>query len=78
MTLRQEFGSRILRRGMRGEDVRLLQSKLESLGYMVGPVDGIFGPKTERAVRQFQRDNNIKIDGVVGPQTYDMLERLIP
>jgi g-D-glutamyl-meso-diaminopimelate peptidase len=78
MNFRQEFGSRILRRGMRGEDVKMLQSKLESLGYTVGPIDGIFGAQTERAVRQFQRANNIKADGIVGPQTYEMLERLMP
>ncbi|HHW02085.1 MAG TPA: peptidoglycan-binding protein [Thermoanaerobacterales bacterium] len=78
MTYRQEFGSRILRRGMRGDDVRELQSKLQSLGYNVGPIDGIFGPLTEKAVKQFQKDNGLKVDGIVGPQTYDMLERLIP
>jgi peptidoglycan hydrolase-like protein with peptidoglycan-binding domain len=78
MNFRQEFGSRILRRGMRGEDVKILQSKLESLGYLVGPIDGIFGSKTERAVRQFQKANSIKVDGIVGPQTYKMLERLLP
>lgn len=73
-----EFGYRILRRGMRGNDVKILQSKLQSLGYDVGPIDGIFGPRTERAVINFQRDNRIKVDGIVGPQTYDMLERLTP
>lgn len=78
MDFQYEFGSRILRRGMRGNDVRELQTKLQSLGYNVGPIDGIFGPLTERAVRQFQKDNRLKVDGIVGPQTYDMLERLIP
>ena len=75
---RQSFGSRVLRRGMRGEDVRELQNKLASLGYDVGPVDGIFGPRTERAVIEFQKNNGLKVDGIVGPQTYDMLERLVP
>jgi len=63
---------------MRGEDVRELQNKLASLGYDVGPVDGIFGPRTERAVIEFQKNNGLKVDGIVGPQTYDMLERLVP
>ncbi|KXG78683.1 Spore cortex-lytic enzyme [Fervidicola ferrireducens] len=78
MQSRQAFGSRILRRGMRGMDVAELQMKLQSLGYYMGPIDGIFGPLTERAVRQLQRDNNIKVDGIVGPQTYAVLEQLIP
>jgi len=78
MEFQYEFGSRILRRSMRGNDVRELQTKLQSLGYNVGPIDGIFGPLTEKAVMQFQRDNNIKVDGIVGPQTYATLEQLIP
>lgn len=78
MDFQYEFGSRILRRGMRGNDVRELQSKLQSLGYNVGPIDGIFGPLTEKAVMQFQKDNKLKVDGIVGPQTYEMLEKLIP
>lgn len=73
-----EFGTRILYRGLRGEDVRILQSKLESLGYNVGPIDGIFGPKTEAAVKQFQKDHGLKIDGIVGQETYFMLEQLLP
>jgi peptidoglycan hydrolase-like protein with peptidoglycan-binding domain len=75
---RQAFGSRILRRGMRGKDVEELQNKLASLGYNVGPIDGIFGRLTEQAVIQFQKDNGLKVDGIVGPQTFDMLERLVP
>lgn len=78
MEFQYEFGSRILHRGMRGNDVKELQTKLQSLGYEVGPIDGIFGPLTEKAVKQFQKDNRIKVDGIVGPQTYDMLAKLIP
>ncbi|MCH2244961.1 MULTISPECIES: peptidoglycan-binding domain-containing protein [Crocosphaera] len=36
-------------------------------------VDDIYGPKTEAAVRQFQTDQGIMIDGVVGPETYGQL-----
>jgi peptidoglycan hydrolase-like protein with peptidoglycan-binding domain len=78
MEFQYEFGSRILRRSMRGNDVKELQTKLQSLGYDVGPIDGIFGPLTERAVKQFQKDNRLKVDGIVGPQTYDMLNKLLP
>ncbi|ADL08227.1 peptidoglycan-binding domain-containing protein [Thermosediminibacter oceani] len=78
MQSRQAFGSRTLRRGMRGKDVAELQTKLQALGYYMGPIDGIFGRLTEMAVRRLQRDNNIRVDGIVGPQTYAILEQLIP
>ena len=78
MLSRQQFGFRILYQGLQGEDVKELQSKLESLGYDVGPIDGIFGPLTERAVRKFQKDNQLVVDGIVGQETYAALERLIP
>lgn len=46
-----------LQNGDRGADVKLLQERLNSLGYSVGAVDGIFGPKTENAVKEYQRDH---------------------
>ncbi|MCG1013159.1 peptidoglycan-binding protein [Tepidanaerobacter sp. GT38] len=64
MLWRQEFGSRILYRGLQGEDVKELQSRLESLGYDVGPIDGIFGPLTENAVKKFQKDNGLVFERV--------------
>lgn len=72
------FGTRILYQGTAGEDVAELQRRLESLGYAVGPIDGIFGPKTKEAVMKFQRDHGLVVDGIVGEETYDMLEQLIP
>jgi len=78
LSRQQEFGSRILYQGLRGEDVKELQSRLESLGYNVGPIDGIFGPLTERAVRKFQKDNGLVVDGIVGQETFAALERLVP
>lgn len=53
---------------MVGEDVRGLQRALSHAGYAVA-VDGVFGPGTERAVKQFQSSNGLTADGVVGPQT---------
>ena len=44
-----------------------------SLGHLVEPVDGIFGSGTEAAVKDFQRDRSIDIDGICGPQTWDQL-----
>jgi len=53
---------------MRGEDVSEIQSRLSSLGFDVGKVDGIFGPKTETAVVEFQHNRNLAEDGKAGPE----------
>ena len=63
-----------LHRGVRGVRVRALQAQLTALGYDVGPADGLFGAKTQRAVRRFQSDKGLKADGVVGPQTQASLD----
>lgn len=55
--------------GSEGSEVRLIQSFLKSLGYNISSVDGEFGNKTDLAVRQYQRDKKIIVDGEVGPQT---------
>jgi peptidoglycan hydrolase-like protein with peptidoglycan-binding domain len=59
-----------LRRGASGEVVRQLQVALEALGYDVGAVDGEFGAHTETAVKKFQGDREIDVDGIVGPITW--------
>lgn len=64
---------RILRRGSRGSDVAEVQARLSELGYMPGPIDGIFGVKTEAAVIRFQRDRGLTPDGIVGPLTYNAM-----
>ena len=46
-----------------------IQQKLVSLGYDTGGIDGIFGPKTRRAVMLFQASRNLTVDAIVGPQT---------
>jgi len=65
--------SRILRRGDRGSDVKLLQQRLNELGYSVGAVDGIFGYGTEAAVKKFQKDKKLTVDGIVGKETLALL-----
>ncbi len=60
----------------RGDDVNDLQQRLGSLGFDAGYVDGIFGPDTEEAVREFQRNQGVTTDGVVGPDTVQALARL--
>lgn len=70
------LGDRLLGRGVRGDDVRELQSRLAQLGYPVGPFDGKFGPKTEAAVRKFQQDYGLRVDGLAGTRTVAELKRL--
>lgn len=56
---------------------REIQTALVELGYEPGPVDGVWGPKTQAAVKAFQRANGLVADGVVGPKTRTkMRERL--
>ena len=55
--------------GDRGTDVTKIQQKLRQYGYMTAAADGIFGQATYDAVVYFQRKNNLKADGVVGPAT---------
>lgn len=68
---------RTLREGLRGTDVMEIQSLLRKIGYDPGPIDGIFGLKTKEAVINFQRDNGLTPDGIIGPQTYRVLEPLL-
>lgn len=71
-----EPSKRTLRRGMSGEDVRALQSRLLVLGYDVGRAgaDGVFGRGTRDAVVQFQKRAALAADGVVGPMTWSALD----
>jgi len=64
-------------RGSTGPDVRLVQSLLNRIGYNAGPVDGIFGPRTYQAVAAFQANNSLAADGIVGPATWAVLDRLL-
>ena len=55
--------------GSTGSEVRNIQTRLKSGGYNIGTVDGVYGTKTEAAVKQFQRNNGLTPDGVAGPAT---------
>lgn len=50
-------------------DVRKIQTRLKELGYNCGQIDGVFGPKTEQAIRTFQKDQKLVVDGIAGPVT---------
>jgi N-acetylmuramoyl-L-alanine amidase len=62
----------------RGDDVRALQRKLNALGFDAGREEGVFGARTDRAVREFQRNVGDRADGVVGLHTLATLERMRP
>ena len=61
---------------LRGDDVAALQLRLNELGFDAGRIDAIFGPATDRAVRELQRSTGEESDGIVGPGTLRALERL--
>ena len=70
----------VVRQGDRGSVVEFLQTQLDKDGYRLSNgrkpgagIDGHFGKITNKAVRQFQKDEGLKIDGVVGPNTWNTL-----
>jgi N-acetylmuramoyl-L-alanine amidase len=74
------LGDRLLylrrRAYLRGDDVVDLQRRLNSLGFDAGRVDGIFGADTDGALRGFQRNAGLAVDGICGPKTVLTLQRL--
>jgi hypothetical protein len=66
-----------VKRGYRGDSIVWLQQHLIGAGLRV-PVTGIFGKQTYRAVRRFQDDRNLRVDGVVGNRTWNRLLRVKP
>lgn len=57
----------------RGDGVRSLQTRLQALGFAAGTVDGVYGPQTAHAVRQFQASKGLVPDGEVGRITWKAL-----
>lgn len=77
---RWELGDRVLvfipRNMVHGDDVVHLQRRLIGLGFAMDRVDGIYGPQTENAVREFQKNVGLGIDGICGPDVFKSLSRL--
>ncbi|MEY8751025.1 C40 family peptidase [Alkalicoccobacillus gibsonii] len=69
----QAVSSSTLRQGQTGQAVKDLQAKLVNHGYNTNGVDGIFGAGTEAAVRSFQADKGLSVDGLAGRQTISAL-----
>ncbi len=57
------------KRGSSGSEVTSIQKKLKSWGYYTGSIDGIYGSRTEAAVRYFQQKNGLVVDGIAGKNT---------
>lgn len=69
----QENPVRTLEKGMKGDDVLAAQVRLAYYGYYNGPLDGSFGSVMLTAVNQFQRRNELTVDGKIGPKTLALL-----
>ncbi|MFD7666963.1 peptidoglycan-binding protein [Streptomyces sp. NPDC059788] len=60
-------------RGSSGAAVKHAQCLLKWWGFSPGAIDGVFGTRTENAVRNFQRAAGLSVDGIVGPNTWAVL-----
>lgn len=67
------YNMKTLREGDKGTQVRMLQWRLTDLGYACGTIDGIFGAKTKKAVKEYQKANGLTVDGIVGKNTWAAL-----
>lgn len=67
---------KLIKLGSTGDDVRYLQGLLKKLGYDIG-IDGDFGPKTNKVVKEFQESQGLSVDGIVGPNTLSCLENAL-
>ena len=63
---------------LRGDDVLALQRLLNRLGFDSGREDAILGPETAAALREFQRNSALSVDGIAGPSTLDAFSRVEP
>ncbi len=69
IALAQSASADLYKKGSSGAVVREIQTRLKNWGYYSGAVDGVYGSRTEEAVRWFQRKNGLSVDGQVGNQT---------
>lgn len=69
------YAYRNLKKGDKGSDVQEVQKMLKKLGYYNAKLDGDFGITTEKAVKLFQADQGLTVDGIVGIQTLQALQK---
>jgi peptidoglycan hydrolase-like protein with peptidoglycan-binding domain len=75
---RRRLGRRLMHQGMVGRDVAALQFLLAWKGFPSGYIDGVFGPRTDLALRRFQRWRRLARDGIAGPATLGALRTRPP
>lgn len=63
--------------GSKSAEIMKIQAVLKKIGYNIKTTDGMYGRETEEAVRNFQRNNGLTPDGIIGPATYRVLEKFI-
>lgn len=68
----------VLQQGTHHSEVVLLQERLKSLGYFTAGVTGYYGPATEKAVRAYQQQAGLQVDGIAGKRTLAALESQVP
>jgi len=66
----------VLKIGSTGLPVRRAQKRMSLVGYDVGGVDGRYGAHTEAAVKKLQQQHGLAVDGVVGLQTWSIIDAL--
>jgi len=69
IALAQSADAALYKKGSSGATVTEIQTRLKSWGYYTGSIDGIYGSKTENAVKYFQRTNELAVDGQAGDKT---------
>ena len=69
LALSQYAAADLYKKGASGSMVREIQTRLKAWGYYSGDVDGVYGSRTEKAVRYFQQKNGLSVDGQVGDLT---------
>ena len=62
---------------MKGASLKNIQIALANAGYYNGKIDGKIGSKSREAIKDFQRDNGLKADGIVGANTWDKLREYL-
>ncbi|MBN1526450.1 MAG: peptidoglycan-binding protein, partial [Candidatus Omnitrophica bacterium] len=63
------------RPGKGSERIKDIQACLKSAGYYSGSIDGVKGPMTKKAIKEFQRANGLEADGIVGKRTWEILSK---
>lgn len=71
----QAFTNQVIQKGAVGDDVIELQARLQYIGFYNGDIDGVFGWRTYWAVRNYQYEFGLDVDGLVGPKMKSMLEK---